>query len=345
MRGWGVLGAVVVIVAALATTATSAPTAHIQTIDTRGEIEVVAADGRLVAYDVHAAADCNRIHVLDLSTGRARVVTGPITCEADSTSTGGGVRELVLAGSRLAWIVNLGGNTESADTLLTARLGTSREHVVASALRVGDADGELNGGRLANLAGDGDLLVLNRWKTKKGVTVSATIRRLTGGLTRLHTGNDSLDVQAVDSGRIAVLEDSGAVTIRDAEGAMLSTFTPVRAVREVALRKDYVVALEPRRLDVRRTTDGEVVRTIAIPPGARDLDIHANIATFVVGSVLYGVRLATGRRVVLATAPKAIVDAQIDDAGVVYAFNRVTGVDGRGTLVVVPLSLVQARFA
>jgi hypothetical protein len=54
-------------------------------------------------------------------------VSGKGTCGADSTSTGAGVRELAVAGPRVAWIVNLGGNTQSGDSLYTASLARSAD--------------------------------------------------------------------------------------------------------------------------------------------------------------------------------------------------------------------------
>lgn len=327
--------------AAATTAATARAGARPRSTATRGAVEALAADGPLLAYDVGAPAGCNTVHVWDTRTGRDVVVSGRATCAADSTSTGAGVRELALAGRRAAWIVNLGGNTESTDTLYTAVLGRVREHRVASATRRGDVDGELDGGWLGNLAGDRDLLALNRWSTASGAVVAASLRRLQAGLTPVGNGIDTLNVRAVDSGRIAVLRGDGTVAVYDASGAVVSSFTPTAPARELALRKDYVVALEPGRLDVRLAATGTPVKTLPVPSGARHLDVHANVATFSVGRAVYALRLATGRQATLATAPKAVVDVRIDDAGVVYAYNRVTGVNGRGTVVFLPLSLVQ----
>ena len=53
-------------------------------------------------------------------TRLAALASGKATCGADSTSTGGGVTQIAVAGKRVAWIVNQGGNTESSDSLYTA---------------------------------------------------------------------------------------------------------------------------------------------------------------------------------------------------------------------------------
>jgi hypothetical protein len=254
------------------------------------------------------------------------------------------VREIALAGTRVAWIVNLGGNTESTDTLFTSTIGSTRERKIATATRRGDVDGQLDGGWLGHLAGDDGVLALNRWTTLGGALSSATIRRLAGGMRLIYAGADALRVTSVDSGRIAVLGEGGQVVVRDASGRLVSTFGLAPDVRDVALRKDFAVLLKPGRLEIHLARSGTLVKVIDIPSGARGLDVHANVATFTVGRSVFAVRLATGRLATIATAPKAIVGARIDDAGLVYAYNRTTGVNGIGKLTFVPLSLVQAQL-
>src|SRR5437667_4123391 len=94
---------------------------------TFGEIEALAMDGPLVAYDVGARenvnARCNKVVVWNVRTGARKKVSGKKTCDADDTSTGAGVAQLAVAGHRGAWIVNQGGNTESDDYLYTSSSG------------------------------------------------------------------------------------------------------------------------------------------------------------------------------------------------------------------------------
>src|SRR5262249_15916048 len=97
--------------------------------NTRGSIESLAMDGTRVAYAVHGegaggeGAGGTKVFVWNVATQGGAVVSGPKTCDADSTSTGAGVREIAVAGLRVAWLVNKGGNTESDDYLYTATLG------------------------------------------------------------------------------------------------------------------------------------------------------------------------------------------------------------------------------
>ncbi len=169
------------IVAGTATAAQSASSAKPTLISTVGAVESLAMDGRRVAYDLEARSSCNTLHVWDTVSKQDVVVSGAGTCGADSTSTGAGVREIAVAGRRVSWIVNLGGNTESADTLYAATVGGAKEKKLASALRTGDVDGVLNGTWIGNLAGDGDLTALNRWKTDGGSVIGCERRQAEGG--------------------------------------------------------------------------------------------------------------------------------------------------------------------
>jgi hypothetical protein len=346
-----VLSLMVAVIAASATTAArSASSAKPTLLSTKGAIESLAMDGHRIAYDLEARDRCNTLHVWDTASKKDVIVSGAGTCDADSTSTGAGVREIAVAGTRISWIVNLGGNTESADTLYAATVGGTKEKKLASALRNGDVDGVLNGTWLGNLFGDGELTVLNRWTTGGGNVSAQNISRITRGLSKLKTGEGSLGVIAADAGRIAVLEpampgQAGVVQIVTAAGKPVVAISVVDP-REVALRKDFVVVLTAEHtLEVFNSKTGASISSIPVPAGARNLDVHANIAVFSVGKTISALRLATKKQATLAISPKRIVDLEIDDAGVVYAYNPVTGVEGVGKLVFVPLSLVQAKVA
>jgi hypothetical protein len=329
-----------------AAAALNAASAKPTVISTVGAIEALAMDGNRVAYDLQSrGVGCNTVHVWDTKTKKDAVVSGPSTCNADLSGTGAGVRELVVAGPRVAWIVNLGGNTESIDTLYAATVGGAKEKKLATALRTGDVDGALNGKWLGNLAGDGDLIALNRWTTAGGAIGVASISRLKVGLAAVHTGPESLRVVSADSGRVAVLDPQGRVRIYDAGGEPLSSFEPNGHAKEVVIRKDYVVVLVPGALEIHGTLSGALIDTLPISPGARALDVHANVAVYVTGKTIRAVRLATMKETAIAVTPKRVVGVEIDDAGLAYAYNTVTGVNGLGKLWYLPLSLVQAKLS
>src|SRR5919197_4530895 len=146
--------------------------------NTNGWIQAIDMDGPRLAYDVKSPG-CNKLFVWNVRTDGGARVSGNRTCAADSTSTGAGVRELAVAGLRIAWIVNLGGNTESSDYLYTASLPRPKEALLASAMRMGDVDAVLTGGLLGGLVGDAGLLAVNTWRPNAaGEVADAALRRI-----------------------------------------------------------------------------------------------------------------------------------------------------------------------
>ena len=110
-------------------------------------------DGPRLAYAVKGGSTCTRVFAWNVLNGAQRASAAAGTCAADSTSTGGGVTEIAVAGTRLAWIVNRAGTAESADFLYTASVPRPREKLVANVLRTGDVDGSLAGGWIGGLVG------------------------------------------------------------------------------------------------------------------------------------------------------------------------------------------------
>ncbi len=344
---WRILAlvAAVGILAVTAVVADGAVAAAPKLVTTPSWIESIAMDGRIVAYDLRAEDGCNTLHAWNVASGADVVVSGKGTCDADSTSTGAGVREIAVAGSRLAWVVNTGGNTESTDTLYRSTLAPGSEVEVASATRRGSVDGKLTGDWIGNLVGDGGLVALNRWVTPAAAAAETTIARVGSGTTTIHRGPESLRVVAADRGRVAVLDDRGLITMYDAKGAVVTSIQPAETAREVALRKDYVIAVtDGPRLVVWNASTGATVDSMPVPAGARHLDLHANIAVFAVRKTVHAIRLATKKETIIATAPRAIGDVEIDDTGLAFFFNTVKGIDDVGKLTYLPLSVVRAKL-
>ena len=163
MRRTAALAALVALVLSLP--AEGAPGPAVKIKNTKDWIEALAMDGSWLAYDVRGSTACNKLFVWNVQTGAGAVVSGKATCDADGTSTGAGVREIAIAGPRIAWIVNQGGNTESDDYLYTASLPKPKEKLLAGGVRTGDIDGGLAGDGISGLVGGGDRLAVNRWTT------------------------------------------------------------------------------------------------------------------------------------------------------------------------------------
>src|SRR5262249_21132495 len=126
-----------------------------------GWVETIAMEGPRVSYHARgraASRRCNPIFLLDVLSRTSSPGSGKATCSADSPSTGEGVRELAIAGTRLAWIVALSGGSESDDILYTASLPNPREKKLASALRSADTTGTVTGDWIGGVVGSGTVL-------------------------------------------------------------------------------------------------------------------------------------------------------------------------------------------
>ena len=314
----------------------AAPAPGQQIRHTHGAVESLAADGPVVAYDVEGDQPggpvCNRVYAWNLATARVIKVSGRGTCDADSSSTGAGVPHLAVAGLRIAWITNIGGNSESNDRLFAATLPKPQERKLAAVSRFGDVDCLLTGRTLGGLVGAGRVLAYNLWTTVAAnpgdegscqtTTTSGSLRSVgPRGTTLLRAGLDTLVAADADSGRIVVAHSDGTVGLFSSAGALLQTIG-VEPVKEVALSGDRLVVLtKTRRIQVYNAQTGRPGQGRLVPRVAAHLDAGGGIAAYAVGASLHAFRLTTGRDTVVATAPKGIVGVAVSTRAVVYAYN------------------------
>ena len=316
---------------------------------TSGEIEALAFDGTRVAYDVGtgygAKRRCNTVYVWSLRRNVTTRVSGRQTCGADDTSTGAGVRELALAGSRAAWIVNRGGNTESGDYLYVAALAKPGERLLASAFRTGDVDGILTGNWLGGLVGARSFLGVDHWATDtRGAVKSARLQRLGARLRDLADGTATMTARSTDGRLVAVLRADEAVGLYSTRGKLLRTVTPSTPT-EVAVRGVYLAVLTTAdTLEVYNSHSGRRLHTWRVAHGARSLDVSSGLAAYAAPSagggyarVVHVLRLSNGKDRVLATTPPQLVAVRIEPAGLVYAVSRI-GARETGYLVFWPMS-------
>jgi hypothetical protein len=317
-------------------------------------------DGSRVAYDVSARFTspkrrCNTVYVWNLATRVTTAVSGKGTCDADITSTGAGVRELEIAGLRVAWIVNQGGISESDDYLYTSSLPRPKERRLASAVRTGEVMGGLTCGGLHSaglagpwigcLVGAGKFLAVNRWSTdESGQVTFPRLQSIGSGLRTIVSGSGSMDAVATDGKQVAVLRTDGTIGLYSTGGKLLRTVTPTSA-KEVALRGDYLVVLtKANRLAVYNSHSGKLLHSWRTATGARYLDVSSKLAAYAAPvrngfypRVVHVVSLPTGKDRVLVTTLPQIAGVQLEPAGVVYAINR-TGPSQVSQLVFTPMS-------
>ncbi len=304
------------VTASLAGGASAGPRPRVKNVT--GVIEALAMDGSLVAYaSEDTDSGCHKVVAWNVATGMATRVSGPARgpCFSDHPH-GQRVVGLAVAGTRLAWVRNITGNTEADDYLYAASLPNPRERRLAAVRRVGEPPSQ--GGAISGVVGDGDLLAASL--TEAGQTGATTTLRTVAraGLKTVAASPGALAAHSADLGRVAVVGENG-IGIYSAAGRLLVT-VPAPSVREVALRKDYLVALTATAtVDIYNANTGAFVRSWPVAAAASSLDVHSGIAVYAVGRTVHALRLATGTDVVIASPPRRVVGVEIEQPGVVYA--------------------------
>jgi hypothetical protein len=346
----GLLSSLALAASAAGTTATHGrQVKHLQV-----PVAALAIDGSRIAYDASAKLvtkphATNRVLVWNVRTGKTTKVSGKKTAVVDDVG-GAGVLQLAIAGPRVAWLVNEGGNLESDDYLYTSSVTNPKEHRVASALRSGDGcgggGGPCAGPWLGGLVGSGNLIALNRWTTDSSGAITAGSLQVLGGshLDPIATGADTVLATAADRGRIVVLRSGGAVGLYSSTGELLRTVTPSSA-RDVALNKHALVVLtKTRTLELYYAPSGSPSRTCPVHGTGtpQNLDVHGEVAIYSVGDSVHAQDLGSCKDRVIGKLPNRVAFAQIDSAGLVYAANGTRKAFGTSTLVFVPLARVKA---
>ncbi len=354
----GVSAALTVGVAAFALVATAAgqtSTSRAKVKHVHGRIEALALDGNRIAYDVDpSSANRNKVLVWNIRTGKTMTVSGNKTRHADSSGTGAGVFQLAIAGIRVAWLVNLGGNTEGDDYLYESSIVKPKERQIASVVRLGDncpgrSQPNCAGQWLGGLVGSGGMLALNRWTTDDGGSVTeGALNLLVGTKTKqIATGADTVEAVSVDAGRVAVLRSDGTVALySSSSGDVLRTVSPASAAEVALSGHNLVVLTQARTLELYNTQTGNRRKTLSVHGSSkqkpRNLDVQGNVAIYTTGSSVHAVNLKSRKDRVIGKLGRAIALARIDAAGVAYTSNRLTS---KGTLVFLPWAKVAASVS
>lgn len=344
---------------ALVTSAAGTPATHSSKVVRHFQLSVaaLAIDGDRVAYGLSSRyaskPNTTSVHVWNVRTGKTVKVSGKKTAHADDSSTGAGVFQLALAGSRVAWLANVGGNSEGDDYLFTSSATKPHEHQVASASRFGDgcpgrSFSDCAGPWLGGVVGSGNLIAANRWTTDSNGGVTAGQLDVLSGtkLKLIANGANTVQAAVADGGRVAVLRADGSVALYSAAGKVLLTVNPPGAQVVALAGKSLVVATATRQLKLYNAHTGSLRKTFSAR-GARqprNLGVQGNVAIYTTGSAgeLHAVNLATGKDRVIAKPHGGIELADLDSAGLVYVDNGFGTNFGKATLVFRPLASVRA---
>ncbi len=345
----GLLSGLALVASAAGTTATHRK----QVRQLQQPVGALAVDGNRVAYDLNAryTSKPNKVLVWNVRTGKTIKVSGKKTGVGDGTSTGAGVFQLAIAGSRVAWLLNEGGNLEATDYLFTSSVTHPKERQVASAMRSGDncpgrqAAG-CAGAWLGGLVGSGNVIALNRWTTdSQGEMTSGGLYALEGTQTKsIATGASTVSAVSADGGRDAVLRSDGSVAVYSKSGSVLATVNPPNALGVALSGKNLVVLSKGRTLELYDAHTGSLQKTLSShgKGGPQNLDVQGNVATYTSNSTVRAVNLSSGKDRVVGTLGNRIAFARIDSAGLAYAANGTRASFGKSTLVFVPLARIKA---
>jgi hypothetical protein len=320
---------------------------------TTGPINALAMDGARIAYYIGnpriQKGPGNKILVWNTLTGKVTKVSGKLTDQADITSTGSGVRELAIAGKRVAWIINVGGLTESDDDLFESSVALPKEQIIAESMRRGP-DPDSPGDWISGLVGAGNLLWVNRWSADGSGAITRAGLHLLGtmSLKRIAAGAPTILARSADVNRVAVLRSDGTVAVYSTAGKVLLQVAPSQA-QAIALNGRFLAVItKARKLEVYESIRGSLLKTISIRGDRRyapaNLDLEGKFAVYTLYRDLHALNLVTGKDRVLGTMKgRGIGFAQIEPAGVAYAGNvRNKPVRGSetGTIVFVPFARV-----
>jgi hypothetical protein len=285
-----------------------------------GPVGPIALDGRYAAYAIvrDSIPGCPfgvRVYRLDLQTGRSVQASGGATCSQEQTSTGRGVFQLAVSGTRTSWLANEGGNTESDDILFSST-APGKDKIVARSHRTGPDPDTLTGSWLGGLVSDGTRITYKAWTSADPAVLDAS----------------------ADAGRVAVLRGDGSVTVLGIDGRTLQTLQPGAAARAVALDGGLVAVLvKGSGVDVYDRTTAALLHTWPVASGASTLDAHNGVASYIAGGTVHVLNLLTGRDATVLTGKRIqVTGARIDAAGLLYAFDT----RSQGKIVFVPFAAV-----
>jgi TolB protein len=315
-------------------------------------IQTVAADG------AHAAIAYGGCGIAVWEPLARRTTRLPSACNSE-TNRG----QIVLAGTRVAWIGESFGNTEDFTELMTLRVGDRRAaRMSATSAYSSDGFSTLDGGSsLAGLHGGGGTIAFTMSRYDKASETDRAWLLLAGrgvkcpGVSgrrdrcRRLSGGDVGVTAAVDGGRVVTIAPDGTVRLLATSGKVLRTWSLGPGVEAVRLQARTLAVQKGSSLVLYDTATGAMMgtRPLADDGGqpARLLDVHGDLAVYETGGAVHLLRLSDGRDRALAI-PRAAppFDAQLESSGLFVYWNRMFS-SRPGRFAFVPLRTIVATIA
>jgi hypothetical protein len=201
---------------------------------------------------------------------------------------------------------------------------------------------------LGDLHGDGDLLAYDTWtecsttdpeggaKCKRNgepwmhsTVMNERLWRIEGLRRKaIRSGRGSFEAAAVDAGRIAVLEPSGAVRIVRADGSLVHRLVLAQGEAVAAqLSGSQLVVFTAAALKVYDAATGAAKKTLPLgaAAGGTLADFDHGVAVFVERRTVRLLRLADGHRIAITPPGKGRVFAQLEPAGLFVGYTVRSG--------------------
>jgi hypothetical protein len=297
----------------------------------------LSADGSRAAFVVGpTSADCYHVVVWTPATRALDRFRPSKPCERSSGEREYGVE---LAGSRIAWLNQLGCGTTCAARIETTTLAErSPQRLTIDTV---ESSGEFE----YDLRGDGDLLVFDDESQLVRIGVGGEpcqnrVDPVARICTTLLNGSHAAPVDSV-SGSLVAVREPDAVAVLDERGVLLRLFPFGRdEVRAARLDGDRLVVARSGVLDVYdvATRAGESQRPL--PDGFALEDVDGGVAVLERGTTIMLLRLADGRSWTLTPGTEPVF-ADLETPGLYYSY---TAPDGSGRVAFVPRAEVDRRL-
>jgi WD40-like Beta Propeller Repeat len=258
-----------------------------RTLWTRTPVSDLSADGSRAAFVTASPIDCD--HAAVWTPAAKTIARFDFRHLCLPTSTGSGIYDLELAGSRVAWVHYGGGNTWEFE-LLSATL-TDRKPV-----RLSYESDDAGQYWPYQVRGDGDVLVFNDGKRLvqvgggrdlcqekgRGPRICATIRR----------DSHAAPIEAV-SGRLIAIREAREVVVVDVQGEVVRSF-PLTA-STARLDGEHLVVTRGNALERYSVETGDLQASQPNPSGYKLMDVDGGIAVLRRAGAIRLVRLSDGR--------------------------------------------------
>jgi hypothetical protein len=283
-----------------------------------------------------AESDCNSGAVWTPSSGRVvRLQDVPCGKRASQLQ----YDRLTLAGARVAWTDYDFGNHAYCTGPYLATLARPKPHDTGGCPPEPD-----NGDLYWEYRGDGGLLVARSYTLceadcppdySRTYDSGVTIWSLSTGLRKLVAAKDDTKLLDVDAGRILLRDPAGKAAVLNASGRTLAVVAGVQSAWLAGASR--VVAPSGTTLRTYDAATGAPGRTYTLKAGAKVQDAEPDAVVYLTPGEVRLLSLSTGRDRVVARQ-KGLVQADLEPAGLFYAYNAPGGGSKPGRVAFVPAS-------